>query len=172
MTVGLDPSETVERAAATREKYLATLPAGRRAAVAAGWTVLVARLPGDGSQVRAVADTVGFAYRYIETRAEYAHPAALILLSAKGAVTRYIYGIEFPPAMLAESITKAGLAEPSSAVGFMNRCYHFDPDANNHARAGVLALRLGAVGFLVLFVGGFGAFYLRRVSRHREANVP
>ena len=64
-----------------------------------------------------------------------------------------------------ESIVKAGLAEPSTAVGFMNRCYHFDPDANNHSRAGVLALRLGAVGFLVLLVGGFGVLHVVRRGR-------
>ena len=41
-----------------------------------------------------------------------------------------------------ESILKAGASEPATAVGFMNRCYHFDPDANNYSRTGVLALHV------------------------------
>jgi len=64
-----------------------------------------------------------------------------------------------------ESIVKAGLAEAATAIGFMNRCYHFDPAATSNARAGVLALRLGAVGFLVLLVSGLGVFHVRRRNR-------
>ena len=33
----------------------------------------------------------------VADRAEWAHPAALIFLSTTGAVTRYVYGIEFAP---------------------------------------------------------------------------
>ena len=102
---------------------------------------------------------------YVEERAEWAHPAALIFLSTQGIVTRYVYGIDFDPAVMRESIVKAGVAEASTAVGFMNRCYHFDPAATSNARVGVLALRLGAVGFLVLLVSGFGVFHVMRRNR-------
>jgi hypothetical protein len=85
-------------------------------------------------------------------------------------VTRYVYGIEFDPAIMRESIVKAGLAEPATAVGFMNRCYHFDPDATSSARAGVLALRVGAIGFLVLLVSGLSVFHVMR--RHRRDPGP
>ncbi|MDQ3366748.1 MAG: hypothetical protein M3680_15090, partial [Myxococcota bacterium] len=165
ITIGLEPNETPERLAKTRERYLAKLGPmsdAQRASVRAGWTFLVAEKPGDAAAIRRVADSVGFAYVYIKDRAEWAHPAALILLSTTGVVTRYVYGIEFEPEVLRESIFKAGLAEPQSAVGFMNRCYHFDPAAKDHSRAGVMALRVAAAGFVVLFAGGFGFFLLRR----------
>jgi hypothetical protein len=64
-----------------------------------------------------------------------------------------------------ESIYKAGIAEPAAALGFMIRCYHFDPDANSHARAGVLALRYGAAGFVILLLGGLGALHLSRRAK-------
>jgi len=162
ITIGLEPNESVERLAKTRDRYLERLPEAQREAARKGWTFLAAATPGDAASIRHVADAVGFAYVYVKDRAEWAHPAALILLSTTGAVTRYVYGIEFEPAVLRESIFKAGLAEPSTAVGFMNRCYHFDPDAKNHSRAGVLALRYGAAGFLVLLAGAFGLMYRRR----------
>ncbi|MBA3817623.1 MAG: SCO family protein [Deltaproteobacteria bacterium] len=165
ITIGLEPTETPERLAKTRERYLAKLGPmsdAQRASVRAGWTFLVAEKLGDAAAIRRVADSVGFAYVYIKDRAEWAHPAALILLSTTGVVTRYVYGIEFEPQVLRESIFKAGLAEPQSAVGFMNRCYHFDPAAKDHSRAGVMALRVAAAGFVVLFAGGFGFFLLRR----------
>jgi hypothetical protein len=71
--------------------------------------------------------------------------------------------------MMRESIFKAGLSESSTAVGFMNRCYHYDPDANNHARAGVLALRIGAAGCVVLMISAFGLMhFVKKQRRHGE----
>ena len=61
-----------------------------------------------------------------------------------------------------ESLIKAGTSEPASAIGFMNRCYHFDPDANSATHAGVMAMRLAAAGFIVLLIAGFGLLHLLR----------
>jgi protein SCO1/2 len=165
VTIDLEPHETLDKARAMRERYLARLPEDQRDLARTGWTFLVAATPGDDAAIRRVADAVGFRYTYIADRAEWAHPAALILLSASGVVTRYVYGIEYEPAMLRASIYKAGLAEPAAAVGFLLRCYHFDPDANSHARAGVLAMRLGAAGFLLVLVIALGLLHLARRKR-------
>ena len=172
VTIDLEPSEKLEKMARMREKYIARLPADQQDAARKGWTFLVAAMPGDGESIRRVADSVGFTYTYLPERAEYAHPAALIFLSVKGTVTRYVYGIEFEPQVMRDSIFKAGASEPASAIGFMNRCYHFDPDANNHSRAGVLALRVGAAGFVVLLLSGLGVMHVIRKNRplHPKGN--
>lgn len=170
ITISLEPKESLDRLAKMRDRYIGRLPEGEQAAARAGWTFLAAATPDDDVAIRRVAKTVGFQYMFVPERAEWAHPAALIFLSTTGVVTRYVYGIDFDPAVMRESIVKAGLAEPATAVGFMNRCYHFDPDANSHSRAGVLALRLGAVGFLVLLVSGLGVMAARRNRRSRESH--
>jgi protein SCO1/2 len=169
VTIDLEPNDSLEKVGKMRERYIARLPEDQRDAARTGWTFLVAAMPGDGSQIKRVADTVGFSYTYIPERAEWAHPAALIFLSTAGAVTRYVYGIEFAPDMMRESIFKAGLSEASTAVGFMNRCYHYDPDANSHAHAGVVALRIGAAGFVILMITVFGLMHLlKRQRRHGD----
>jgi protein SCO1/2 len=167
VTIALDPNETLAKAQAMRERYLARLPEDQRAAARDGWTFLVAATLGDATAIQRVADAVGFRYTYIKDRAEWAHPAALILLSASGVVTRYLHGIEFDPQVMRESIYKAGIAEPAAAVGFMIRCYHYDPGANSHARAGVMALRIGAAGFVVLLFAALGVMHLVRRSNAR-----
>jgi protein SCO1/2 len=172
ITIDLEPSESLAKLAKMKERYIAKLPEAQRPAAVKGWTFLAAATPGDGAAIRRVAESVGFKYVYVEDRAEWAHPAALIFLSTTGVVTRYVYGIEYDPKMMRESVVKAGLAEPATAVGFMNRCYHFDPDANSHTRAGVLALRLGAAGFLVLLGTGLGFVHLRRRRRSISAHLP
>jgi protein SCO1/2 len=162
VTIDLEPTESLAKLQQMKDRYIDRLPAELRAQAREGWTFLVAENPGDGVQIKRVADAVGFHYMYVPERAEWAHPAALIFLSAAGAVTRYVYGIEYDTAMLRESIVKAGIAQAATAVGFMTRCYHYDPGANSHARAGVLALRIGAAGFLVLLISGLGMLHVVR----------
>jgi protein SCO1/2 len=169
VTIDLEPTESLAKIQKMRERYITQLPAELQSKARDGWTFLVAENPGDGVQIRRVADSVGFQYRYIPERAEWAHPAALIFLASTGMVTRYVYGIEYAPAIMRESIFKAGTSQGAASVGFMNRCYHYDPDANSHARVGVLALRIGAASFLVLFVSAFGLMRFVRKHGHRGA---
>jgi hypothetical protein len=86
------------------------------------------------------------------------------MLSNQGVITRYVHGIEFDDAVMRESIFKAGMSEPSTSIGFMNRCYHYDPDANNYSRSGVLALRVAAAGFVVLLLTLLGMMHVLRKS--------
>jgi protein SCO1/2 len=165
VTIDLEPNDPLDRVRAMKERYIERLPERDRDAARAGWTFLVAASPGDDAQIRRVAKSVGFGYAYVPERAEWAHPAALIFLSAAGAVTRYVYGIEFEPAMMRESIYKAGVAEPLAAVGFMNRCYHYDPDEFSHAADGMLALRLAAGGFAVMLVTGLVLLHILRKNK-------
>ncbi|HET9622507.1 MAG TPA: SCO family protein [Kofleriaceae bacterium] len=169
ITIDLEPNETLEKAHAMRQRYLDRFPEDQRKAAEAGWTFLIAATPGDASAIHRVADAVGFRYTFIKERAEWAHPAALIFLSAAGAVTRYLYGVEFEPKVMRESIYKAGLAEPSAAVGFMIRCYHYDPGANSHARAGVMTLRIGAALFAIVLFTALGVLHFMRRRRSVSA---
>lgn len=165
ITIDLEPTEPLPKLAKMKARYIDRLPKWQHDEASAGWTFLRAAKAGDGASIRRVADAVGFKYTYLPDRAEWAHPAALIFLSTTGAVTRYVYGIDFAPAMMRDSIVLAGKAEPSSAVGFLNRCYHYDPEANSHARAGVLALRIGAAGFVVLLIATLGLMHFLRKHR-------
>lgn len=165
VTIDLSPTEPLEKMVRMRKRYVDRLPENLRANATAGWTFLVAATPGDAAAIGRVAQTVGFAYTYLADKAEYAHPAALIFLSTTGTVTRYVYGIEFPLDVMRESIFKAGLAESASASGFMNRCYHFDPDANAATHEGVLAMRIAAGGFVLLLLVGFGYLQMRKHAR-------
>ena len=165
ITIDLEPHEDLAKLVKMREKYIMRFPEAQRDEARAGWTFLAAELPGDPSQIRRVAESVGFSYVYVAERAEWAHPASIMFLSSRGMVTRYVHGIEFSPDVLRESVLKAGASEPATAVGFMNRCYHFDPSANDHSQAGVMALRIGAAGFVVLLLSGLGVLHSIRKSR-------
>ena len=161
VTIDLEPNEPLDKLGKMKQRYIERLGHG-----ADGWTFLAAGTPGDASSIERVAEAVGFHYTYLKDKAEYAHPAALIFISTRGAVTRYVYGLEFPANVMRESIIKAGFAEPATAVGFMNRCYHYDPDANSHAHAGVVAMRIAAGSAVVLLLSAFGVS--RVIARRRR----
>ncbi|MCB9559299.1 MAG: SCO family protein [Kofleriaceae bacterium] len=167
VTVIIEPKETPAGAAETRGHYLDKLgdhDAKLRATTAAGgWTFLVAATDGDQTAIRELADTVGFHFEYVPERAEWAHPAALIFLSPSGVVTRYLLGIDYPPGDVTTSLLRAGTAEPSASVGFLQRCFHYDPAKNSHARMGVRLMKYGAAVFVTLLLGVLTlAHYLRR----------
>jgi len=171
VTISLEPNESLAKLQKMRGKYLDRVDALMGDAQgtsedARRWTYLT----GDASSVKQVADIVGFGYAYISERGEWAHPAAAIFVSTGGAITRYVYGIELADGVLAESIYKAGLAEPATATGFMLRCYHWDPSASDHSRAGVTALRIGAGSAVAMFVV-FGIFQLIQLRRRKAWEV-
>jgi protein SCO1/2 len=169
VTIDLESRESPSKVHEMRDKYLERLPAERRAAAARGWTYLVARTPSDDSGIKAVADAAGFHYRHIPERNEYAHPAALIFVSSRGTVTRYVGGTDYPTDLLHASIVSAGTAETSTTAGFIMTCFHFE--SNGHAHVAVVAIRVGAVAFLVLFFSALGLWrYLARSrSQHGVA---
>jgi protein SCO1/2 len=169
ITIDLEPHETPARARATRQKYIDRMPPARRAAAARGWTFLVARTPDDPSGIKTVADAVGFHYKYIPERAEYAHPAALIFVSARGMVSRYVGGTDYPPDVVRVSIVTAGLSETATSSGFIMNCFHYEP--GGHPRLAVVAMRIGAVAFLVLFFTALGVWRLLRRSRGSHSGV-
>lgn len=166
LTISLNPDETIDKLSRMRARYLERLPEPMRARAARGWTFLTAALPGDPGQIARVADAVGFRYRYLPDRAEWAHPAAYIFTSRTGVVTRYVYGFEIDPDALRQSVVKAGLAEPAAAAGFLHTCYYFDPDSKDYSRAGMLAMRIGAASFVAL-LAGLGALLL--IRKHRRS---
>ncbi len=173
VTISLEPNESLLKLGRMRGRYLERVAELSKetdkdvlAKRASGWTFLT----GEAAEIKRVADAVGFGYAYLEDRGEWAHPAAFIFVSTAGAITRYVYGIQVEDRVLAESIYKAGLAEPATATGFMLRCYHWDPSASDHSRVGVLALRIGAASAIAL-LAGFGILQIIHRRRHKTGEV-
>jgi protein SCO1/2 len=166
VTVIIEPKEEPARAHDTREAYLDKLQTRnvnrRGPAQRGGWTFLVAATKGDDAAIRRLAETVGFRYRYVDETGEWAHPAVLVLLSPGGIVTRYVHGIEYDPKELFSSLVRAGTAEPSASVGFVQRCFHWDPDAGGNPAAGRALMKFGAFAFAGLVIGALLVAHLVR----------
>lgn len=137
VTISIDPTETFDLAQRKRAVYLENY--GRPAA---GWHFLTDR---DGN-ARKLAEQVGFRYRYDETTRQYAHAAAIMILTPDGKVARYLYGIKFSPRDLRLALTEASESKFRFSVDqLLLYCFHYDPQARGYVLFARNFMRAGGV---------------------------
>lgn len=127
VTVSIDPRDTPKLA---REKKAQYLKAYQRPAAEKGWHFLT----GEESQIQALADQIGFRYRYDAADKQYAHSANLFILTPEGKISRYFYGITFFPKDLRFALIDASHGKTGNAIDkILLFCFHFDPEKNSYA---------------------------------------
>lgn len=167
VTVSIDPSETPQRAALAKQRYLQVY--GREGA-AAGWHFLT----GDAAPVRRLADAAGFEYRYVAERGEYAHAAVLMACSPDGRPMRYVYGVEFPPQTLRLALLEAGEGKIGSTLDrVLLFCFHYDATAGRYGPAARRIMQLaGGVTVCIALVALVPYWIARRTSHVASRSEP
>ncbi len=158
VVVSFDPKETATLAGAKRDSYLRAYdrPDGND-----GWHFLT----GPGPTTAALAESVGFKYRWDEAQQQYAHAAAAFAIAPDGTITRYLYGIVFDPTTVRLSMLEASKGKIGNAIDkLILFCFHYDPKANRYTLAAFNVMRAG--GVLVLLV--IGAFLVPFWFRTKE----
>jgi protein SCO1/2 len=167
VAVSFDPSEGSDLAALKKANYLARYG---RPATADGWHFLT----GDAESIAALTKAVGFRYVYDERIQQFAHGAALTVLTPSGVISRYFYGIEYSPRDLRLGLVEAAAGRIGNAIDqFLLLCYHYDPATGRYSATALGAVRLGGV----LTVAALAAFILvslrrERGARHEHEAVP
>lgn len=163
VTVSFDPRETPAMA---EQKKITYINKYGRPEAAAGWHFLT----GGQSEIDALAQAVGFRYVFDEASQQYVHASALIVLTPEGHVSKYLYGIEYPPRDLRLGLIDASNGRIGSPVDqVLLYCYHYDPATGKYSMAVMNVLRLAALATLVA-AGGFIAVMLGR-DRRKQRNA-
>jgi len=148
VTVSFDPRETPEMAAAKKKDYVSRYG---RANAAAGWHFLT----GQPQSINALTKAVGFQYQYDPKTNQYAHATAIMVLTPQGRISRYFYGVDFPPKDLRMGLVEASQGKIGNAVdAVLLYCYHYDPETGKYGAMVANILRLAA-GATILFMGTF-----------------
>jgi len=159
VTISIDPTETFDLARQKRAVYLQSY--GRPAP---GWHFLTDYR----GNVRKLADQVGFHYRYDDRTRQYAHAAAIMLLSPDGVVARYLYGVQFKPLDLRLALAEAARGHGSFSVDrLLLFCFHYDPQARSYVLFATNLMRAG--GALSVIVLGVALWRLWRRERQAAA---
>ena len=157
VAISIDPRDGPADAREARAKYLA----GLAAPSAAAWHFLT----GPEASVRAVADAVGFHYRYDPAIDQFAHPAGIMIVTPGGTVARYLLGVGFRPLDLRLGLTEAARGRISSPVAdLLLLCYCYDPGTGRYS----FAIRNTTRALCAATVLGL-AFMVFRLSRRRLA---
>lgn len=121
-------------------------------------------LTGRPDAIARITDAVGFKYVYDAAIDQYAHPAAVTVLTAEGQVSKYLYGIEFAPRDLRLALVEAGEGKVGSVVDqALLYCYHYDPTSGKYGFVIMNIIRLGGI----LTVAALGFFIVRNVRGRR-----
>ena len=123
-------------------------------------------LYGSQEDIKLLADSVGFRYYFNTKSNQYAHSSALIFLSPKGIVSRYLYGITFDSFDLSMSISESRKNKVLSTVeSILLFCYNYDPDEQGYVLEAVKLMKFA--GTLTVFLILYLIFKLNRQSNYK-----
>lgn len=88
LTVSFDHREKPDLASAKKDSYVKSYG---RPGVASGWHFLT----GEESQIKQLADSVGFRFRWDNDKNLYSHASGIMVLSPQGKVTHYFMGMVY-----------------------------------------------------------------------------
>jgi len=164
LTMSFAENETPALAAAKRKTHLDSM---NRPYVRDAWHFLIS----DRNSTAKLAEAVGFKYEKVINHAgkvDYLHPAALIIISPKGKVTRYLNGVDQLPfdvkmALIESSEGKVG---PTIAKGLLF-CFEYDAQGKKY----IFVWEKVAATIMLAIVFGF-FIYLVKLGRKEDDRHP
>ncbi len=154
VTLSINHREKPDLASAKKQSYLGMLG---KSGAGEGWAFLTGARP----DIRKLADTLGWGYRYDPDTMEYIHGAAVMMLSPDGTVVRYLHGSRTGDSQMKLALLDAGdgtLGGVGDAL--VLSLYRYDEGAKKYAVDLTAALTLSALvalpfAALLLLLGGW-----------------
>ena len=160
VSVSLDPQETAEQARATKQKYLESYG---KAAEPKGWHFLT----GPENSISQLAKAVGIEYVYLPEKKQYSHPAVFCIATPDGRLSRYHYGVEFPPQTVRLSLVEASEGKIGTTFDhFLLICFHYDATEGRYAPTARNIMKIG--GAMAILVLGLIIWTCHRFRRKLE----
>lgn len=160
LTVSFDTRNSPELAQKKEENYLKSL--GREGA---NWKFLVGEQP----SIDALAQSVGFQYRYDKETDQFAHTAAIFFLSPDFKVARYLYGLQYSPRDLKFALVESSKGRLGSPIEkLILRCFHFDELAGKYTPVAMNTMRVAGVLFSLCLLILVVVLSRREKALHRE----
>lgn len=164
ISISIDPEEDAELAARSKENYLSQMDSTTKA----GWYFLT----GKKSQIDKVVEAVGFRYKEIEDTGEFAHSAAIMLLSPDGKITRYLYGISYDEFNVRSALYESADGKIGNTIDkVVMYCYQYDPDSGSYAPVAINIMKLGGLATLIILGIFLGSLWLREKRKNQNSKT-
>jgi protein SCO1 len=165
LVVSFDSRDTTDVAREKRANYLADLgdahPSYKSLDVAS-----YEYATASDAEVKRIADTVGFHYRWDAQQKQYAHAAGIFVITPKGKLSQALTGIQFDPADVDKAITEADKETWHSPLkSVLLYCFNYD---SKHGRYVPIVMNIMKIGTgITIAVVAFIIFRLFRAERRR-----
>ena len=158
IAISFDTRESKDLSAEKKRQYVR---AYRRPGAANGMHFLT----GDQESIDRITAAAGFRYRYVERTDQFAHASGLMIATPTGCLSRYLYGIDYPPHELRWGLEESASQRIGSPVDqILLLCYHYDPLTGKYGLAIAGLLRF-AGGVTILALAIYLSFMIRHESR-------
>lgn len=172
VTVSFNPTDTVQGAADKKSGYVALAPKQYRRAIERHWHFLV---EGKNSTNSAqVAKVIGFHYVWDPAIHMYDHEAAIYVLTPKGKIANYFFGIHYVPADLNLALVHAGDDRITNVFDqILLLCTQFNPNTGKYTPVALRVMTLAGVAIVIGLCSMFFAlFWWERKHRQSVAQQP
>jgi protein SCO1/2 len=157
---GIDPREGMGEASASIGELRKAFPA------LAGGIHAVTGKPAD---IDAVLKSLGYRVAWDNDLNQYAHIAAVAVLTADGRLSHWLYGITPDPKDVRLALTEAGQGKIGSwGDQLLLLCYHYDAQAGRYGSVIWLLLRLAGAATAISGTGWIGLALWRERRKGRE----
>ncbi|HEY6823849.1 MAG TPA: SCO family protein [Steroidobacteraceae bacterium] len=151
IAVSFDPHEGADLARAKRDAYLerygrtySPCPSCTR-----GWHFLT----GDAPQITALLGALGFRYFWDQDLRQYAHAAAIVVVTPRGRIAQYFNGVSYPPAQLRATLLEAAAEHSGSlAERLWLLCFHYESLAGRYSALIASLLRLLGLAMVLALI--------------------
>lgn len=144
VSVSIDPTENFQIARNKKTSYLTSY---EKPDAGDGWHFLVDHQ----GNVKKLAEQVGFKYKFDPRIGQYAHTAAIFVITPEGKISRYLYGVKFKPLDLRLAMVDAAKEHFSASVDrVLLFCYHYDPQTHSYTLFATNLMRAGGVAALLI----------------------
>jgi len=156
ITISFDPLDNPEKAKQIKANYVQKVSPDKQKY----WMYLT----GTQENITKITEAIGF--RYKVQGMGFAHPSAIYIISPKGKITRYLYGLTYLPFDVKMAIIESekGLARPTISK-IMDICFSYNPGSRTYT---LQVTRI--VGILTIFIAlcilGILFFKGRRKSKN------
>lgn len=159
ITISFDEKETPADALKWKREHMNAMKSGFPESA---WTFMT----GDSATIQRLTRACGFYFK--REGQDFAHPAAVIVLSQNGMISRYIFGIQFLPFDLKMALIEANQGRSSPTVNkILDYCFSYDRQKNSYVFnvtrvAGSIILGLALMFLSALIIKG-------RLSKRKDA---
>jgi protein SCO1/2 len=169
LVVSFDPRDKPVDAVKQRAEQLLFYKQPTSQTIRDGWNFLTCHEHPENAL--ALADSLGFPFRFMTNTGEYSHGAAVFVLTPEGKISRYLLGLDYPARDVRFALLEASQGKIGNVFDrFTLWCYHFDPEAGVYTLQAMRVMQVGA-SLCAVLLGGliFSLLSWERRKRRRLA---